>query len=817
MTAPVATYRVQLQPAFTFDDAAAIAPYLARLGVSHLYCSPYLQAAPGSTHGYDVVDPERINAELGGADGHRRLTAALAAAGLGHILDVVPNHMAALPRYNPWWWDVLEHGRDGPYASYFDIDWGPPERRMRGVILLPVLGDRYGVVLGSGELRIVEHDGGHALAYHDHLFPLAPGSLDGIDVSRAERDPALLHEVLERQHYRLAYWRSDRELNYRRFFDVNELIALRMERKDVFEDVHALPLRLMREGRLQGLRIDHVDGLADPLAYLRRLRAAAGSDAPIYVEKILAAHEHLRDDWPVEGDTGYGFARLATGVLVDPDGEEPLDALYRSFTGTSDTFADIALAAKRGVMRDVLGADLARLAETLLGICDAEPAYRDHTREEIRTAIEELIAGLDVYRTYVRPGAGHADPEDVDAIEAAAGRAAQRGRAEPLLLRLLADILCLRHRTEACDGFVVRLQQTSGAVMAKAIEDTAFYAYNRFVALNEVGGEPQTFGVPVAELHRHNAWVQSRRPLTLLATSTHDCKRGEDVRARLAVLSEIPERWSEAVWRWAALNERHRSAGLPDRDGEYLLYQTLVGAWPLEPERAVAYMAKATKEAGTHTSWTEPDPAFDAALESFVRGVLADDAFVSDLEGFVAGIRDAGWVNSLTQTLLKLASPGVPDIYQGSELVNLSLVDPDNRRPVDHGAAAALLEEVLAGTPEEAWGQRDRGAAKLLLTARALALRGRRSHAFGPAASYAPLAASGPRAGHVIAFARGDAVIAVAPRLVLRLGGGWDGTTLDLPPGAWTDVICGTRASGRVALEHLLARFPVALLEKEEA
>ena len=817
MTAPpVATYRVQLHAGFAFDQAAALAGYLADLGISHLYCSPYLQAAPGSIHGYDVVDHNRLNAELGGHEAHARMTATLKGSGMGQILDIVPNHMAASPVDNPWWWDVLKHGRDSPYADYFDIDWGAPERRQRGLIMLPVLRNHYGIVLGSGDLTIVDHHGQPAVAYFDGRYPLTPGSLAGTEPDEANADPVLLHEILERQHYRLAYWRSDRELNYRRFFDVNELIAVKMGRQPVFDDAHRLVLGLVETGILDGLRIDHVDGLRDPLAYLERLRARAG-DALIYVEKILGENETLPPEWPVDGSTGYDFANAVTGLFVDPAAEDALSGLYRGFTGVDPSFEDIAHDQKLMVMRDLLEADIARLTEMFVSICDAEPGYRDFTRQEARTAIEAVLAGFDVYRTYVQPERDEVAERDIERVEAAAEVAAARSHADPMLLRFLVDVLTLRHRSEEADEFVLRLQQASGSIMAKAVEDTAFYVYNRFVALNEVGGRPHVFGTSVAAFHRLNARTQAHRPLTMLATSTHDTKRSEDVRARLVALSEIPDRWAETVWRWAELNERHRSGGLPDRNAEYLLYQTLAGAWPIEPGRAVEYMRKASKEAKEHTSWIDPVTAYDEALEAFVRGVVGDEAFVEELTSLVAVLAEPARVTSLAQTLLKLTSPGVPDIYQGCELWDLSLVDPDNRRPVDYEARRAMLAGIASAGPEEVWERRVEGAPKQFVVARALALRAGLPDAFGPAGDYVPLAAEGERAEHVVAFARGGRAVTVVPRLVLSLGGDWGATTFRLPEGRWRDVFTGDRRSGETPVAELLGRFPVSLMERVEA
>lgn len=807
---PSSLYRVQLHAGFRFEDAAAAAGYLAELGITHLYCSPYLQAMPGSMHGYDVVNYARINPELGGERGHAAMIAALRDLGLGHVLDIVPNHMAASPEHNWWWWDVLKHGRDSRYADYFDIDWGPPGGRLHDLIMLPVLADRYGVALGSGDLTLAEHDGEPAVAYLGSHFPVAPGSLAGTTVQDAGSDPVLLHEVLERQHYRLAYWRSDKEINYRRFFDVNELVAVRMARPQVFDDSHRLVLDLVRAGIVDGLRIDHIDGLRDPRAYLDRLHDR-GVRA-VWVEKVLASDETLPEDWPTHGTTGYEFASSVLELFVDPSAGKALTDLYEGFTTMSQSLQELEHDRKLVVLRDILSADLARLTQMFVGICDAEPGYRDFTRDEIRGALEALIAGLDVYRTYVQPERDEVSAEDVIRVERAAEVASSRGEADPVLLRFLVDVMLLRHRTDAADDFVLRLQQSSGPVMAKAVEDTTFYVFNRFAALNEVGADPRELGRSVGDFHRRNAWTQTYRPMTMLTTSTHDTKRGEDVRARLALLSEIPERWAEAVWHWAGMNEKHRSNGMPDRNTELLFYQTVVGAWPLQTERAAEYMRKASKEAKQHTSWVDPDPDYDEALETFVRGVLDDETFVAGLRDFVGPLIEPGRVNSLAQTLLKLTSPGIPDVYQGSELWNLSLVDPDNRRPVDYTARRELLSFVKEAPPGSVLERSDDGAPKILVVHRALELRARKQVAFGPHGSYVPLLASGDRSHRVVAFARSDEVVTVVPRMVMDLD--WADTSLELPQGDWRDVFTGADHAGDAALPDLLGSFPVALLEK---
>ncbi|MDQ3944728.1 MAG: malto-oligosyltrehalose synthase [Actinomycetota bacterium] len=894
----MSTYRLQLQPTFGFDDAAALAPYLARLGVSHLYSSPYLQAAPGSTHGYDVVDHSRVNEELGGAEAHQRLCAALGAAGLGQILDIVPNHMAVTSG-NAWWWDVLENGPSSQYASYFDVDWDPPEHKLRNTVLMPILGDHYGRVLEAGEIQLRRQGGRFTVHYYDHVMPVAPRSLDDVlaaaartcvspgergvsahpeleslatafgrlppswatdresvrerhrdkevlasslarlaeeepevaaaldaEVARINADPDALDALLERQNYRLAFWRTaGRELDYRRFFDIHTLAALRMEDEVVFADTHELVAGWLRAGVLDGLRIDHPDGLRDPEAYLRRL-AGLAPRAWVVVEKILEPGERLPVTWPVAGTTGYDFANRATGVLVDPAGEEPLSTTYAQFTRLRAEWPEVVWDKKHFVMRDVLSAEVNWLTGLAVEICDRNRRYRDYTRHEIHESLRELIAAFPVYRTYVVPGVAPS-PDDVAHVEEALKAAKERRPdLDTDLLDFLGEVTLGRHhhggtadagRGQAEDELVGRFQQVTGPVMAKGVEDTAFYTWTRLAALNEVGGDPGHFGVSVEEFHRANEMAQRTWPATMLATSTHDTKRSEDVRARLVLLSEIPEGFAEAIASWASHNRRHRTGELPDRNIEWLLYQTLVGAWPLPADRALRYIEKAAKEAKEHTSWVDPDPAYDAALRSFVEGALADKEFLDRLEEFAAPLVGPGRVNSLAMVLLKLTSPGVPDIYQGNELWDLSLVDPDNRRPVDWELRTALLSEAEAMSPAEAWGTRaDEGLPKMLLTQRALDLRRRRPEAFR--GEYSPLGASGEKAGHVVAYARGGEVVAVAPRLVLALGAEWEDSRLELPPGTWVDALDGERRfEGDVELGELLGPFPVALLERGSA
>jgi (1->4)-alpha-D-glucan 1-alpha-D-glucosylmutase len=887
---PRATYRVQLRPEFGFAAAAEIAGYLADLGVSHLYSSPILQAAHGSTHGYDVINHSRINEELGGAAGHARLSAVLREHGLGQVLDIVPNHMAISsqggePR-NVWWWDVLENGPSSRWAGYFDVDWDPPQGRFRNTVLLPILGDHYGRILEAGELRLVRCEGKFEIHYYDHRMPVAPRSLDRLLAEAAERcgspdlafiadasaqlplatatdrassdrrhrdkevlagqlarlcaerpeiaaavdavvaetnaDPDRLDVLLERQNYRPAFWRTaGRELDYRRFFDVHTLIGLRTEDERVFADIHALVLDLLRRGVIDGLRIDHPDGLRDPGQYFARLRTAA-PDAWIVAEKILETGELLPEGWPVDGTTGYDFLSRVGGLFADPAGEGPLTALYTELTGQSTEWPALVREKRLLVLRDLLASDVNRLAEVFLLVCERHRRFRDFTRFELRQALAEAAACFPVYRTYVQPVTGLVSAADARFIEEAVAAARENRPDLPGdLFDFFRGLLLLQVPGEAGgpeEELVMRFQQLTGPAMAKGVEDTAFYNFHRLISLNEVGGDPGRFGISLDDFHRECAAAGERWPRTMTATSTHDTKRSEDVRLRIHLLSEIPERWAEAVRRWLARNERHRTDDRPDPNTEYLLYQTLVGAWPLSIERAVATMEKAAREAKAFTSWTRVDEGWEAALRRFVEGALADAEFTADLEAFVAPLIEPGRISSLAQTLLRLTAPGVPDTYQGTELWDLSLVDPDNRRPVDYALRRRLLADLKTGlTPEEILARMDEGLPKLWVLHRALELRRRLPGVFK--GDYRPLAVRGERAAHALAFARGGEVVAVAPRLVMGLGGrlkgDWQETVLDLPPGAWRNELTGEAIEGgEVRLGTLLDRFPVALLAR---
>ncbi len=986
---PRATYRLQLNRHFTLRDATALVPYFAELGVSHLYCSPYMRARPGSTHGYDVVDHNSLNPEIGTRADLDAFVAELRARGMGHILDWVPNHVGIMGADNAWWMDVLENGQASLYAEFFDIDWENVDPALAGRVLVPVLGDYYGHVLERGELvlRFEEAAGSFAVFYHEHRFPVDPrcyplileGALASPELagsSEEERadfssliaafghlpdrrdltpaateerqrdkevhkrrltrlcaraaglvaaidsavrtlngvpgDPAsfdALHHILEAQAYRLAYWRvASDEINYRRFFDVNDLAALRMENEAVFEATHRLVLELIAAGQVDGLRIDHPDGLYDPAQYFLRLqsrvaqmRAVAPRELPLYlvVEKITANFEPLRADWQVHGATGYRFVNVVNGLFVDGSGQARLDRIYRSFTNEHASWNDTAYEAKRRVVDTSLAAELGVLARELERIARRSSRTRDFTERSLRRALAEVVACFPVYRTYI---AASVSTEDRSYIEWALALAMRRDTATDAAVYAFIRSILLAERPAEGGGepllaasrrFAMRFQQVTAPVTAKGVEDTALYRFNRLVSLNEVGGEPDRFGTSVRAFHADARRRARRWPHELLATSTHDTKRSEDVRARINVLSEIPREWRAMLDRWKQLNRSRRrlidDRPAPAPNDEYLIYQTLIGTLPLEaateapPEppadgeplrdyvaRMEGYIVKAVREAKVRTSWANVNDAYEEAVRQFVREALeprAGNLFLADLAAVVRDIARFGLLNSLSQTLCKLAAPGVPDIYQGTELWDFSLVDPDNRRPVDYEKRRSMLAEMghrlidgterapdptssAAALPASAAPSAHRaayaraltetlsdGRAKLYLIWQALRTRSAAPDLFARG-DHVAMRVTGARSGHILAFARryrDRAAIAVAPRLYagLLLGRAaaqcplgeavWADTRIELPRGVrFADVhnvldgapITIHDAGGRPALSvaEVLASFPVALL-----
>jgi len=742
------------------------------------------------------------------------------------------------------------------------------------------LGDQYGRILNAGQIKIEQVGEQFCAFYAEQQFPLAPESLSlllskaanratndtlgliadsfsrlpassdsdisfvrhrdktviygllkvlcsehsevcaaiATEIDDLNRDIDALDELLNRQNYRLAYWRTaDQELGYRRFFDVNSLVALRVAREHVFEATHSRILEWLRAGVLDGVRADHVDGLRNPLEYFERVRARAPA-AWIIGEKILAPGEFLREDWPIDGTSGYDFMDVCINLLVHTDGLQELTEVYNTFTGEPAQFEEVAHEKKLNVLHEGLGSDVNRLASLLVEICENHRDRRDSTRSEIRRALREVAACFPVYRTYAVAETRQITDEDRERIGEAVEKAKQsRPDLDAGLFDFIAEVLTLRVSGELEGDFAMRFQQLTSPVMAKGVEDTAFYCFNRMIALNEVGNDPGRIGLTVEAFHEYCAKMQATHPHTMTTLSTHDTKRADDVRARLAVITEIPREWKAALRRWSSRNSAFRTGALPDRNTEYLLYQTMVGAWPISHERLIAYMEKASREAKVHTSWVQQNKEFEDALRSFIERVLVSEAFVADLENFVKRVLHAGRVNSLAQSLLKFNAPGVPDTYQGGELWDFSLVDPDNRRPVDYALRRRMLSELRGGMKiEEIMNRIDEGMPKLWVVHTALCLRKQHPEWFGADSAYTPVIADGPKSKHLVAFLRADCVATIAPRWPLKLGGSWGMTSIDLPRGLWKNRLTGDAVKGgRQKVQTLLERFPVALLTKE--
>jgi (1->4)-alpha-D-glucan 1-alpha-D-glucosylmutase len=825
---PRATYRLQFNEHFRLADALALVPYLCDLGISHIYASPLFKAVPHSAHGYDVCDFSRLNPEIGTEADLEKLAGALHVKTMGLVLDIVPNHMGIASPENRWWWDVLKNGRTSQFADYFDIDWNPPDSKLRGKILIPILDDDYEKVLARGELQLQIENDEPVLCYFDHKFPLASDRGTGVapvsklisrssgkeNRRRARGLSSALDELIQRQHYRLAFRRDgDLKLNYRRFFAVSTLAALRIEDEKVFDGVHALVRKWMEKGWLDGLRVDHPDGLRDPEEYLQRLRALA-PDAWIVVEKILQPHEQLPDLWPVQGTTGYDFLNRVNGLFVDSGGEKTLTDFYSAFTGEPADFGMMVQKKKRLVLKTLFPTEANRLTGMLVNIAARHSSGKRHSRGQWRELLIEFAASLPVYRTYVRPAENIVSNRDLYFLKQTATKVKHlRGDPASNLPAFFSSLLHLRFHGDLENEFVARFQQLTGPAMAKGVEDTAFYCFNRFTSLNEVGGDPGKYGVSVEEFHSFCNEQRKNQPHSMLASSSHDTKRSEDVRARLNLLSEIPGEWRSTVLRWSKINQCHRRGPWPDRNMEILFYQMLVGAWPLSAGRALACMEKSAREAGQHTTWDAPDGRYENALWNFVVESLRDPEFTMDLEQFVARLADAACVNSLAQTLIKLTAPGVPDIYQGCELLDFSLVDPDNRRPVDFESRRRLLVEAKKLPVKNIWERRGEGLPKIWLIHKTLKLRARQAGLFR--GDYAPLSARGAKAGHAVAFMRGGGSITIIPRLVLGLTD-WEDTSMELPRGQWRNEFTGETFIGTARLSELLKNFPVALLVGKE-
>ena len=938
-----ATYRLQLHAGFPLSAARALVPYLSRLGISHLHCSPVLRSRRGSTHGYDVVDPRQVDPELGTEADLEALHAELAGQGMGIVLDIVPNHMAASSE-NPAWDDVLANGAASAFARWFDIDWRATEPELRSRVLLPILGSPLTEVLDRGEIALESRDGVPRVRYFDHDFPLDPSTLPPVlegavascrrslpaehpacteladlvatlrrlprrtsrsapaltrrreraesalgrlralaqrvpEVAGAvteaaqaygagEQGPPRLRRLLDTQAYRLVHWRrAAREINYRRFFDVNDLVALHMQDPEVFAQTHALPLEWRRRGWVDGFRIDHPDGLLDPLGYLQRLADAAFPDRspqPIYVEKILSLGERLRSEWPVSGTTGYDFLNQLEALFIEPVGFDAIEEDYRRTIRQPLEFPAIARQGKRLVLETGLSAGVRRLADRLLKLAGPAHPLPAVPRQELFRAIVETIVALPVYRTYIDSRTPVPGSEDRRLLEGALADARTRGRSSAAALDLLEGALLAREgpmRSPELEQFrlrfVERFQQISGPATAKGIEDTAFYAYAPLLSRNEVGGGPEApLDRAPADFHAANAERAERWPGGLLTVTTHDTKRTADVRARLDVLSEIPAEWAKRLELWRRLNLPYkRTVGgrrVPDTATVHHLLQAIVGIWPLEPlgvgdlevlrERLAGYMEKAVREAKMRTTWTDPDTEFEEALRADIEALLdpgRSPRLLDDVERFVRRVARPGLWNALARTVLHLASPGVPDLYQGDELWNFALVDPDNRRPVDFERRQQLLEQVergCAGSPDAREeflrglvAAPDDGRLKLHVIRAALLARKQRPEAFC-SRIYLPLEAAGRRATRVIAFGRGDGaerLVAVVPRFLGRKDRPpterelWEGTTVPLPggwPSRWTCALSGhviPVEDGGLPVAGLFRVLPVALLLAE--
>ncbi|MGA8270192.1 MAG: malto-oligosyltrehalose synthase [Candidatus Sulfotelmatobacter sp.] len=915
---PRATYRLQLNRDFTFAQATAVVPYLAALGISHCYISPFLKARPGSMHGYDIVDHNSLNPEIGSPEEFDRFVEALHKHEMGLILDIVPNHMAVMGSDNEWWLDVLENGQASSYACFFDIDWRPLKDELHGKVLVPVLHDHYGAVLENGELKLVfrKENGDFYVAYKEHRFPIGPReyprilqrSIDSLLSKLGEQDPDLLelqslstafghlpgrqelsgehlaernrdkeinkrrlaalcarapqiaagieaavdamngnpadpasfealHELIKAQTFRLANWRvASDDINYRRFFDTNDLAGICMENEAVFQATHRLILSFVAEGKVDGLRVDHPDGLYDPAQYFERLRrsllnatnheeSSEGDSRYVVIEKILTGSERLRREWPVAGTTGYDFANLVNGLFVDPAAAARFERIYRNFTRNEIDFGELAYRCRKLIIRVALVSELNVLANQLTRIALSKRHTCDFTLNSLRDALMEVVANFPVYRTYVSPaGISESDANYIDGAIRSAKR--RNPAADTSVLDFVRDVLLTRIAggqdhgyQKTVTAFAMRFQQFSSPVMAKGLEDTAFYRYNRLVSLNDVGGDLHRFGFTEPAFHAANQERLLDWPHTMLATSTHDSKRSEDVRARINVLSEIPGLWRLHVRQWRHLNREHRSVVheqiAPSANDEYFLYQTFIGAWPAEPfrnaddrrtfrERIESYMLKALREAKQNTSWINRNTEYENAVSSFVAALLNADSnnpFLENFLPFQKSVARVGLWNSLSQTVLKLTCPGVPDIYQGNDLWDFSLVDPDNRRPVDYSRREGALENLrkygnnpgdssvkaLLDAPED-------GRLKLYVIWKTLGLRKQYPDLFREG-EYVPLAIHGARANHAVAFMRrfeGSSALVIVPRLtgglLHQLEGSptgrevWQDTHILLPP-----------------------------------
>jgi (1->4)-alpha-D-glucan 1-alpha-D-glucosylmutase len=866
----IASYRLQLHAGFPLGKARLVLPYLADLGMSHVYLSPCLQAVPGSQHGYDVADPTRISDDLGGEPAWKDFVECARTHGLRILLDIVPNHMSA-SEHNPWWDHVLAHGPFSEFVGYFDFRVQP---RQPFRVHLCSLARPYGAALEAGELSLEIAQGRPRVRHYDNTWPMGPASwglllaagpasrplppddarafseldrLQYVDqpddhdrasyasntkraeavlteanrqgslqraVEHARTDRELLNAVLQRQFYLLHGWKLAGELgNYRRFFDIGTLSGIRTESSTVFEATHARIETMISRDEIDGLRVDHPDGLREPLDYFKRLRALL-PQGRIYVEKILENDERLKEDWPIDGTVGYDFLAKVNRLWMDDQRTDVLTATYSDFTGHPVNFGALVREKKRAIVDSTFSADLDRLAEAALAIARKDWKTRDLSPRQLREALVRLIVALPIYRTYRTLNTLQEDDKRVltEAIQSARIGSPEIDAAT---LDFLTVLLTQSRLNDAEADFVAQWQQLTPAVMAKGVEDTTFYCFDRLVSCNEVGSQASLIGISADKFHEFCHFLGDRWPNTLLATSTHDNKRSEDVRTRISILSEIPERWAEILHQWSTLNAAAWQNRVPDRHAEYLLYQTLIGAWPIDRDRCWRYMLKACREAKINTSWHEPNPGYEEKIRGFLDGVFQTPEFISSLEHFVEPLIRPGRINSLAQTLIKMMAPGVPDFYQGTELWDLSLVDPDNRRPVDFELRASLVRRARTMSAADLAAEWDGGLPKLWMMARLLAIRRERPEDFSDQSRYQPLVAQGTHLGRLFAFRRGENLIAVVPRFTLTLGGDWSDTRLPLPGGVWRNGFTDAVFQRETTPGGLFDSFPVALLIRE--
>jgi (1->4)-alpha-D-glucan 1-alpha-D-glucosylmutase len=852
---------MQLHAGFTLADAEQVLPYLVKLGISHVYLSPCLQATAGSQHGYDVIDPRQVSHDLGGDEAWAHFVAATRAQSLGILLDIVPNHMAATEQ-NLWWDDVLAHGPYSEYARYFDIR---QPAGSRFCVHICSLARPYGEALAAGELKI-ENSGGHLrLRHFDNTWPLAPACWGALvprpaqcfaDLERlsliespgeTERrryrealeaaarilksadagaspdllnainaDPEKLDALIQRQFYAVHGWKLAGEfVNYRRFFDVSTLVGLATERAEVFDATHSRFRKMIQEGEIHGLRVDHPDGLRDPLEYFERLRKLF-PDGRIYVEKILDTEERLPASWPIDGTVGYDFLAKVNRLWMSDQHSDKLTSTYADFTGHTVDLGALIREKKDFIVGHAFAYEHQRLSAMAIEIARQSRQTRDLSPQQIRDAVAQVSASLGVYRTY-RTAAALGDADAAVLTEAVRSARFARPGIDGAIFDFLQSLLTKEPLSKNEVAFISQWQQLTPAVMAKGVEDTTFYCFDRLLSCNEVGAQASLIGISSDKFHEYCLYLSEHWPRNQLTTSTHDNKRSEDVRTRISLLSEIADRWAEALHKWSMMNEGAWNNRTQDRHAEYLLYQTLVGAWPIDAARCWQYMLKACREAKLRTSWQEPNAGYEENIKGFVERVLENEDFVHSLVEFVEPLVLPGRINSLAQTLIKLVVPGVPDLYQGTELWDLSLVDPDNRRPVDYGLRTQLLSRCRTMDATEAVAEWDSGIPKLWLIDRLLTLRATLPDEFAEHSRYQPLMAQGAHLGNLFAFRRGENLIAVVPRLSLSFANQWEDTRLPLPSGAWKNVFTFEKLSASASAAELFGKFPVALLVKESA